>query len=182
MNATAHPSSRGTILLNALRCLTVTPSTDWEPVRETQRTDVTRRDEYLQNVAGPNCMGCHYLIAPLGLPFENFDGWGDYRTEDNGFPVDASGGIPDLEIEVVGARDLGAVFANELASETEHCVARRVVAYALGEPDTLQMSVFDEPECFERLNPELMALEDASFLEWVLALVGSPVFLSEYSQ
>jgi hypothetical protein len=133
-------------------------------------------------VADPACHGCHVYIAPLGLPFEHFDGWGEYRIEDNGFPVDASGGIPLTDIAVDGARELGATFADELSAETEHCVARLVVAYSLGKPGSVRSSVFDELECFERLNPEFIAREPSSFLEWVVALVGSPVFLSDYPE
>jgi hypothetical protein len=180
LNATSHPAYRGMVLATALRCMLVPPPPLSEPVRATQRTDVTRREEYQQNVAQAECAGCHYWLAPLGLPFEHFDGWGDYRTEDNGFPVDATGGVPDTDIEVDGARQLGAVFANQLASETQHCLARQVVAYSLGEPGALQTSVFDELECFERLNADLVASDTSSFLEWVVALVGSPVFLAEY--
>jgi hypothetical protein len=144
------------------------------------RTDMTRREEYLVNVENPVCWGCHAYIAPLGLPFEHFDGWGDYRTEDNGFSIDDSGGIPPTDIEVAGPQELTAAFAHQLGGETEHCAARRVVAYALSEAWQLPPSVFDDLSCFEQLNPALAALDEPSFVQWVITLVGSPIFLAEY--
>ena len=183
LNAQHHPARRGMVLMGSLSCVVVPPlPSDFEFSRETMRTDMTRREEYLANVENAACWTCHALIAPLGLPFEHFDGWGDYRTEDNGFPIDASGGIPSTDIEVTGPRELTAAFADRLGIETEHCAARRAVAYSLGQTSTLPLSVFDDLSCFERLNRALADLDDASFVEWAVALVGSPIFLAEYPE
>jgi hypothetical protein len=37
------------------------------------------------------CAGCHALFDPLGISLENFDPIGQYRTEENGHLIDASG-------------------------------------------------------------------------------------------
>ena len=34
--------------------------------------------------AGASCNGCHSVMDPIGLAFENFDAMGQYRTTDNG--------------------------------------------------------------------------------------------------
>ena len=42
------------------------------------------------------CAGCHALLDPIGFAFENYGGLGEYRTTDNGQPVDATGTLPFL--------------------------------------------------------------------------------------
>ncbi len=44
---------------------------------------------------------------------EHFDAWGEYRTTDNGFEVDATGSIPVTTVEVDGAPELAAAFSGE---------------------------------------------------------------------
>ncbi len=182
LNAHSHPAMRGAVILETLRCFEVPfPPADAVLVeREPSSSESTRREQYLASVADPVCAGCHSIIAPLGLAFEHFDGWGTYRTFDNGFVVDASGGIPQTEIEVDGARELAAAFAGELRSETHACAARKAVARSLGE-GPWSSTAFDEPTCFAELNPELAELEDPLFYDWVVQLVGSPIFLAQYS-
>ena len=41
------------------------------------------------------CHSCHQLMDPIGLALENFDGLGQWRTQDAGVPVDASGKMFD---------------------------------------------------------------------------------------
>ncbi len=182
LNANHHPATRGAVILDSLRCLTVPfpPANLAGPPREQSFTDRTRREEYLSSVADPTCASCHTLIAPVGLTFEHFDGWGDYRTTDNGFEIDASGSIPQTEIAVDGAPELLAAFAGELHDETHACISRRAVARSLG-LQRLPANPFDAKECFSELNPELAAQEDPMVIDWLLQLVASPLFLAEYA-
>ena len=56
------------------------------PVGDTNR-------ERINSITGPGTCGagCHStIINPIGFSLENYDAIGRYRTEDNGFPVDAS--------------------------------------------------------------------------------------------
>ncbi|MCU1337297.1 MAG: hypothetical protein JWO19_2878 [Bryobacterales bacterium] len=41
------------------------------------------------------CASCHKIMDPIGLVLENFDGIGQYRTEDDGSPIDPSGQLVD---------------------------------------------------------------------------------------
>jgi len=43
----------------------------------------------------PACAGCHALMDPIGFSLENFDAVGLWRTNDGGFPIDASGQLFD---------------------------------------------------------------------------------------
>ena len=45
--------------------------------------------------ANPVCASCHAMMDPLGLPLENFDAVGRWRTLGEGsMKIDASGGMP----------------------------------------------------------------------------------------
>src|SRR4029079_13302214 len=62
--------------------------------------------------ADPICAGCHEEMDNLGFGFENFDGIGSFRTEDLGFPVDSSGGLPRRK-KVNGVPELSGRVAGE---------------------------------------------------------------------
>ncbi len=68
-------------------------------------------------------------MDPIGFGFENFDGIGRFRTEDQGFPVDASGELPG------GQKFNGPVELKAILHEDERlgrCVAEKMFTYALG--------------------------------------------------
>jgi len=86
--------------------------------------------------AGASCKGCHTLMDPIGLPFENFDAMGQFRTTDNGQTIDASGeiteieGDPALEGEFVGVAEMAEKLA---ASQTvSDCMTTQWFRFAAG--------------------------------------------------
>ncbi len=182
LNVNHHPATRGTVVMNSLRCLGVPPPPPGleGPPREEPATDVTRREQYLAELADPACFACHALFDPVGLTFEHFDAWGEYRTTDNGFEVDATGSIPRTTIEVDGAADLAAALAGELREETHACISIHATAYSLGLDQLPPNSEDDDDGCYAIENPELAALEDPLVSDWILELVASPMFLAAY--
>ena len=80
------------------------------------------------------CGGCHVLIDPIGLAFENFDAVGAYRTLENALPIDASGEIIDGPAELagsfVGALELGQKLAGSRAAAD--CLSNQWFRFALG--------------------------------------------------
>jgi hypothetical protein len=109
---------------------------------------MTNRELFEQRVAPPSCQGCHVRIDGFGYGFENYDAAGQFRTEDNQLPVDASGfanGIGnDAEYE-------GAVELQELLAESDvvrNCVVKQWFTYANGramEPaDTCQVEALQQ--------------------------------------
>jgi hypothetical protein len=113
------------------------------PVADPEQGPMTNRELFEERVAPPTCQGCHVRIDGFGYGFENFDAAGQFRTEDNGLPVDASGyanGIGnDAEYE-------GAIELQGLLGESEvvrNCVAKQWFTYANGRPmepaDTCQV-------------------------------------------
>ncbi len=47
--------------------------------------------------SGTPCANCHQFFQPLGDAFEQFDKYGQYRTTDNGVPVDVSGFVAESD-------------------------------------------------------------------------------------
>ena len=45
--------------------------------------------------ASPSCASCHAVMDPVGFSLENFDLIGEYRSEDGGVPVNATGRLTD---------------------------------------------------------------------------------------
>jgi mono/diheme cytochrome c family protein len=72
------------------------PPPNVPPLKENNGKAVTMRERMTQHRANPACSGCHQLMDPIGFSLENFDAVGRWRSaNEDGSPVDASGGLPD---------------------------------------------------------------------------------------
>jgi hypothetical protein len=85
--------------------------------------------------AGSSCMGCHQLMDPIGLAFENFDAIGQYREQEGGRPIDVSGAIhgaadPSLGGTFSGVRELAAKLAG--SDQVRDCVATQWFRFGFG--------------------------------------------------
>ncbi len=128
---------RGKTLLMRILCGEVPPPPNdvtVDPV-VVHNPNVTARERLAQHEkAGSVCAGCHRLMDPLGLSFENYDAVGAWRTMDAGKRIDPSGMIigvaPEVDGAIAGALDL----VNRIApSDTlKRCAAREVTRWALG--------------------------------------------------
>jgi cytochrome c551/c552 len=92
------PVQRGKwILENLLGSPPPLPPPNVPPLKENSAaaagTSVRERME--EHRANPVCAGCHKIMDPIGLALENFDGTGQWRTEDSGLAIDASGQLVD---------------------------------------------------------------------------------------
>jgi mono/diheme cytochrome c family protein len=57
---------------------------------------LSMRERMAQHRANPVCASCHNTMDPMGLPLENFDAVGRWRTRsESNQPIDASGSLPD---------------------------------------------------------------------------------------
>ena len=75
---------------------------------------------------------CHALFDDFGFAFENYDGIGQYRTKDNGLPVDATGTVT-LDGAKVSFNN-GIELSNLIASSQQalQCFASQTATFALG--------------------------------------------------
>ena len=68
----------------------------------------------------------------MGLGLENFDSLGEYRADENGTPIDASGELDGMKF--TDAASLGKALHDDPA--TPSCLVNRLYAYAAGRPAT----------------------------------------------
>ena len=59
---------------------------------------LSTRERFAEHSASIACSGCHELMDPIGLTFENYDGVGKYRTTENGTTIDVSGEIAKSDV------------------------------------------------------------------------------------
>ena len=88
----------------------------------------TARDRLTAHRANPTCAGCHAIMDPIGLALEEFDTAGEYRTTENGAPIDPSGQLNSVPFK--DAVGLGKVLHDDPAATS--CLVRRVFEYGVG--------------------------------------------------
>ena len=78
------------------------------------------------------CHSCHAVMDPIGLSFENYDGIGTYRTQDQFGPIDATGTLPTPkgDVSFLGASELVPILAKD--ERLAGCIAQKVLTYAIG--------------------------------------------------
>lgn len=140
MSRNAHrdqtsPILRGIVIRENVLCQTlepppvgvVTTPPSFDPATST-------RERYAQHVADPTCAGCHALIDPMGLAFENYDPIGKYRTMDGLGPVDASGNATAVAQDLAGPFANGVELAKKFAKSRQvaDCLANQWFRFSLG--------------------------------------------------
>jgi hypothetical protein len=88
-----HPVKRGVLVLHNVLCDNIPPPVGIDvPPLPDRKPGQTTRQRYEEIVKGKQlCEGCHSRINPVGFAFENYDAVGQYRTQEDGLAVDASG-------------------------------------------------------------------------------------------
>jgi mono/diheme cytochrome c family protein len=120
------------ILENILGAPPPPPPPDVPPLQEKKDGGkaLTLRERMEQHRANPVCASCHARMDPLGFALENFDATGQWRTREDGVPIDASAVLPD------GTKFEGpAGLRGMLLSQPEQiatAVTEKLLIYALG--------------------------------------------------
>lgn len=99
----------------------------------------TLRERMEQHRANPACANCHAKMDPLGFAFENFDAVGRYRSEEDKFPIDPSGELPDGRKFSGPAELKGIILQNK--DQFVRCLAEKLLTYALGRG----LEYYDQP-------------------------------------
>jgi hypothetical protein len=125
----SSPTDRGKAVREVLLCQKVPPppaNVDFSLVQVTDNPNYkTARERLSAHANVPMCAGCHKMTDPIGLALENFDSSGQFRTTENGAPIDTSGQLNGVKYE--NARELGEALRNDPAVPA--CVAKRVFEY-----------------------------------------------------
>ncbi len=163
------PIRRGVFLNLYVLCTTLPAPPVFDPptvVGETRR-------ERINSITGPGTCGatCHgQAINPIGYPFETFDDFGRWRTEDNGLPIDASASFAFEEgvVSYDGPIELANAMVESL--NAHRCYAKNWLEYAFGRP----VQPGDSPviDSLARRSRR----EELSVKEILVGLVDSPLF------
>ena len=87
----SSPTQRGHLVRTRMLCQTVDPPPPNVDTTLKPSTQVETTRQHFENEHGVGtCKGCHALMDWIGFGFEQYDGFGRYRTTDNGLPIDAS--------------------------------------------------------------------------------------------
>jgi hypothetical protein len=167
-NLTPHSIGRGRVINHDVLCAEVPAES--ETMSPPGSVGATNRETVTLATAGEGCVGCHQYLNPLGFAFENFDGLGRLRDEDNGFPVDTTGRYPFVEgsLSFDGAPQLMQLLAESQQAHT--CYASHLAEFGLAH----ELSA-DEKPLLDAMSAA--SLEDAAPLQdLLLELVTSPTF------
>ncbi len=94
------PVSRGKFVRERILCQGVDPPPPELMVKAPTITPgTTARQRFTEHEADPVCAGCHVMIDPIGLAFENYDAIGQWRDMEQGQVIDASGNLTETDVE-----------------------------------------------------------------------------------
>jgi hypothetical protein len=129
----SSPTLRGKFIRNILMCQSIPPPPpDVDTTLPDESQAKTARQRLTIHSTNATCAGCHQLMDPMGLSLENFDAIGQYRTQDNGETIDASGEIDGVKFSnAVGLAD--ALAQNPRVPD---CLSRLVFRSAWGRLET----------------------------------------------
>jgi hypothetical protein len=150
---------------------------------------MTNRQRLQLHLNSESCSGCHRLIDPIGLGFEQYDAIGVFHTTASlqfggGRPSARDGRRPrtvELDIDSTGyiqgiegsefstPKQLGRILANNEASQK--CIVKQLFRYAFGREETVN----DQPVVDELL--ERFRESGFRFRELIIAIVTSELFL-----
>ncbi|MBJ72441.1 MAG: hypothetical protein CMN31_14070 [Sandaracinus sp.] len=172
--ANGSPILRGLHVMERFLCLPrPTPPADANttpPMAMEGEGPFTNRQLFEQRTAPDRCQGCHETIDGFGFAFEHYDTAGQFRTTDNGMPVDATGVAYGTGND--GEFD-GAIELSERLAESDvvrDCVAEKWFTYAQGRllesEDTCQLDEIQN--AFEAAGGD--------FVQLLVELVRRPEF------
>ncbi len=141
-----NPVVRGSFVVQKLLCFPVPFPTGDIAAKVTPpdpNSAATARQRFTVHSMDPVCRGCHQNLDPVGYALENFDVIGQYRTQENGVTIDASGQTSLLgDTPFNGAVELSQRIA--ASPDAQNCFASQWMNYGYGrtvKPDTEQCTI-----------------------------------------
>lgn len=178
-NNGSHPVFRGVAIMRRIACLPIPDPGSLGIVVSFPATDPskTTRGRFEQHATDTKCAGCHETIDNLGFAFENFDGMGRWRTneEDNSKPIDARVSLAtgsDLDGTYASSAELLDALAH--STSVKQCLARQLFRSTAARSDA---SVKDAEDGFVQLWTQLPENQQDHLAEVVVAFVKSPTFI-----
>ncbi len=153
----SSPTKRGVALLDIFLC-SPTPEppndVDFSAVNDPKSPLKTLRERLTAHATNGACAACHMRSDPVGLSLEDFDTIGDYRTTENGEPIDVSATIQGHSFS--GAQGLGQFLHD--SPQYPACVARKLYSYSRGLKSSYVNDFKDSYKTFQDSGFRLRAL------------------------
>jgi len=158
------PVRRGKFVYFQLLCKTVAPPSP-QIVAMFKPLDLskTAREQFTEHRTNPVCAMCHDVLDPLGLPFEHYDGIGQWRDLDQGQNIDVTGEVLGKPFD--GVPQMAALIAD--MPEARDCYIKEWLRFANGRLDADQTYVDWLMTRFSR---------NTRIVDLVAAVVGSDAF------
>lgn len=170
VNYVPDPIHRGVDLGIRMLCAQVDTPNFVPPQPPSPEAGQSNREVIEVTTSPELCNSCHgYYINPLGFAFENFDGLGRYRTEDNGSPVNAAGTYPFVEGDKAFNNNKELMNLLTQSEQAHQCYAKNMIQFVLGR----ELKSDDMPQ-IESLAT--LSAGHASTKELLVELVNSPSF------
>jgi Protein of unknown function (DUF1592)/Protein of unknown function (DUF1588)/Protein of unknown function (DUF1595)/Protein of unknown function (DUF1587)/Protein of unknown function (DUF1585) len=127
----SHPVKRGRKVYERFLCGVLPPPPNNVPPAKPPSAGGTTRQRFEEHDKNPCAAGCHTIMDPLGFPFEHYDGLGQYRTMDNGLPVDSTTtvNLDGATHQVADAVDMSKLLAE--SPTAQNCFAAQWARFAL---------------------------------------------------
>ena len=171
----SHPLKRGIWMLESL--LNDPPPPPPPAVPEIDLADpeiakltLKQRIENHRNHAA--CLSCHAKIDPWGIAFENFDAVGNWRTQTQGQPVDASSLLFNGQ-QLDGMDGLKRFLLENRQDQFARALVHKMTTYALGRPLT-----FGDRSSVDQITADLRRQGDG-LATLVTLIVTSDLFQSK---
>ncbi len=121
------------ILENILGIKAPEPPAGVPDLDETQAAadNATLREQLELHRQSPSCASCHRVMDQLGFGLDDFNAVGQFRTEDAGQPIDASGALPDGR-SFNGGAELSKMLGKTETSALARTLIERLLTFAIG--------------------------------------------------
>jgi hypothetical protein len=162
------PTLRGKYVRERVMCMKVPapPIGAQTSVDDAEAETKTLRERLQAHRTDPVCAGCHGFIDPPGFSFQHFDAIGAYRTDESGFPVDASGEIDGVPL--TNATELGSLL--ETSPHVGRCIVIQLFRHTQG-----RLEVESEQPALDDLDRRFAAA-DYRFLELLVQFTAHESF------
>lgn len=169
----SSPTFRGLAVMSRFLCKTPpAPPANVPPLPPVDKSQAkTTRQRFETHTSNASCSACHKFFDPMGNAFENYDGLGQWRAQENGVNVDSSGalvGTASSDKPVANAVELAKTLA--AAPEVRDCFARQLFRFDVGRMETAADS------CTLAQATKASADKGMDLRELLVAIATSPSF------
>lgn len=164
-----RPIKRGVFWVRKVMCMEMEPPPPGLDIALYESKGGTERQRIQAATKGKACIGCHKKIDPFGFAFESYDALGQWRTTENGLPIDSSVKIDFLDEGPQSAAtpvEALKIFTGSLMFK--QCFVRQLFRYYMGRNE----EPADDPE-LRRMFLAFAADDKQDILGLVRALAGS---------